>query len=157
MTYAIVRVRGRANVNLDIKDTLAMLRLNRVNHCVIIPETKTYKGMLQKVKDYVTWGEVKQEVLSTLISCCGKLVGGGKITDEYIKSNTQHSSINAFAKTIFDNKEQYSNLKDVKPVIRLHPPIKGYEGIKRAYSVGGALGYRGDAINQLLQRMVLEE
>jgi large subunit ribosomal protein L30 len=113
--------------------------------------------MLQKVKDYVTWGEVKQEVLSTLISSYGKLVGGEKITDEYIKSNTQHSSINAFAKTIFDNKEQYSNLKDVKPVIRLHPPIKGYEGIKRAYSVGGALGYRGDAINQLLQRMVLEE
>jgi len=157
MTYAIVRVRGRANINQDIKDTLAMLRLNRVNHCVIIPETKTYKGMLQKVKDYVTWGEVKQEVLSTLISCSGKLIGGEKITDEHIKHNTQYSSINAFAKTIFDNKEQYSNLKDVKPVIRLHPPIKGYEGIKRAYSVGGALGYRGDAINQLLQRMVLEE
>lgn len=157
MTYAVVRVRGRVDVNPEIKDTLAMLRLHRVNHCVIIPETKTYKGMMQKVKDYVTWGEVKPEVLSKLISCCGKLIGGEKITDEYIKNNTQHSSIKAFAKIIANDKERYSNLKGVKPVIRLHPPIKGYEGIKRAYSIGGALGYRGEAINQLLQRMVVEE
>ncbi|MCK5561102.1 MAG: 50S ribosomal protein L30, partial [Thermoplasmata archaeon] len=41
-----------------------------------------------------------------------------------------------------------------KPIIRLHPPRKGYEGIKRAYTVGGALGYRGKKINELLARMI---
>jgi large subunit ribosomal protein L30 len=42
----------------------------------------------------------------------------------------------------------------VKPVLRLHPPIKGYEGVKRSFSEGGALGYRGKEIEKLIQRMI---
>ena len=48
-------------------------------------------------------------------------------------------------------------MKDVeaaKPVCRLHPPVKGYEGNKRSYRNGGALGYRGEAINDLINRML---
>ncbi len=60
MTLAVVRVRGTLRVKPDIKETLMLLSLNRVNHCVVIPETPEFKGMLQKVKDYVTWGEVEQ-------------------------------------------------------------------------------------------------
>ena len=67
MTYAVIRVRGSVNVRSDIKDTLKMLRLNRVNHCVLVPNTKPYSGMLQKVKDYVTWGEIDDETLKLLM------------------------------------------------------------------------------------------
>ena len=44
----------------------------------------------------------------------------------------------------------------LKPVLRLHPPrgAKGWGGIKRAYSVGGALGFRGQDIEDLAARMV---
>ncbi len=37
----------------------------------------------------------------------------------------------------------------------LHPPRGGFErkGTKVAFNVGGALGYRGDKINALLERM----
>ena len=49
-------------------------------------------------------------------------------------------------------------LKDtpLKPVFRLHPPRKGYDkaGIKKPFSVGGSLGYRGDKINTLLEKMM---
>ena len=41
----------------------------------------------------------------------------------------------------------------LKPVFRLHPPRKGYEGIKRSFKEGGALGYRGEKINHLIRRM----
>jgi len=41
----------------------------------------------------------------------------------------------------------------LKPLFRLHPPRKGYEGIKRSFKEGGALGYRADKINALLRRM----
>lgn len=154
MSYAVVRVRGSVNVKGEIKDSMKMLRLNRANHCVIIPETKTYSGMLQKVKDYVTWGEIKPEILARMIIHRGRLVGDKKITDKYIKANTQFKSVLSFAKAISKGEFKYKDLKDIKPVIRLPPPKKGYEGVKRSYKVGGALGYRGEDINHLLERMI---
>ena len=42
----------------------------------------------------------------------------------------------------------------IKPIFRLHPPRKGYEGIKRPFTMKGALGNRGDKINNLLERMI---
>jgi large subunit ribosomal protein L30 len=154
MTYAVIRVRGSVNVNSKIKDTLKMLRLNRVNHCVIIPDSKTYLGMLQKVKDYVTWGEIKPEILAKMIIHRGKLVGDKKLSDKYLKENSDFKSIMSFAKAISAGEAKYSDIKDIKPIIRLHPPRKGYERIKLSYKVGGALGYRGDAINTLIDKMI---
>ena len=154
MTYAVVRVRGSINVRRSISDTLKMLRLNRVNHCVIIPETAEYKGMLKKVKDYVTWGEVGEPVLTELLTTRGKLMGDKPITNKYLKSNSKFKSLSDFSKYVLEGKTKFTDLKDLKPVIRLSPPRKGYEGIKRPFSLGGALGYRGEKINDLLRRMI---
>lgn len=154
MTYVVVRVRGSVGVKSGILDTMKMLRLNKVNHCVIIPESETYLGMLRKVKDYVTWGEIAPEVLAKMIIHRGKLVGDIKITDKFIKSNSDFKSIMSFSKAVTSGEARYQDLKDIKPVIRLHPPRKGYEGVKRSFRVGGALGYRGDKINTLIDRMI---
>ncbi len=154
MTYAVIKVRSSVNVRRNIKDTLKMLRLNKVNHCVLLPETKSYAGMLQKVKDYVTWGEIKPETLAKMIIRRGKLLGNNKITDSYIKANTKYSSVLAFAKAVVKGEARYHDLKDIKPVIRFHPPVKGYEGVKRSYRAGGALGYRSENINDLIDRMI---
>lgn len=62
-----LRVRGRTGINRDIADTLDMLRLTRINHAVLMPDTPSYQGMLQKSKDYITWGEIDQETLTQLI------------------------------------------------------------------------------------------
>ena len=35
----------------------------------------------------------------------------------------------------------------------LEGKLKGYEGIKRSFKEGGALGYRAEKINALLRRM----
>ena len=82
MTYAVIRVRGIVNVRSEINDTLKMLRLNRVNHCVILPEMKSYAGMLQKAKDYITWGEIMPETLAKMIHSRGRLIGDKKISDK---------------------------------------------------------------------------
>jgi large subunit ribosomal protein L30 len=84
----------------------------------------------------------------------GKLVGDKKLSDKYLKENSDFKSIMSFAKAISTGETKYSDLKDIKPIIRLHPPRKGYEGIKRSFQVGGALGYRGDEINTLIDRMI---
>ena len=157
MTYAAIRVRGTVNIRGDIRDTLMMLRLNRANHCVILPADPSTEGMLQKAKDYITWGELRPEVLAKLILKRGRLESGKSITDSYVKKNTEFKSLIAFSKAVCEGKEKYANLEAVRPVIRLHPPIKGYEGIKRSFVEGGALGYRGDKINDLVDRMIFEE
>lgn len=154
MTYAVIRVRGTVNVKPDIKDTLKILRLNRVNHCVLLPKSKSYSGMLQKVKDYVTWGEIMPETLAKMILHRGRLMGDKKISDRYIKANTNYKSIMSFAKAVSQEEAKYQDIKDIKPVIRLHPPRKGYEGVKRSYKSGGALGYRGEDINEIIGRMI---
>ncbi len=152
-TFAVVRVRGGININKKIKDTLVMLNLTRVNHCVFVPETKDYKGMLQKVKDYVTWGEIDSNTLTEMIKQRGKIKGDRPVTDKYLSENG-YTSIKKFVDSVIEGKTKYSSIKNIKPVMRLSPPRKGFEGIKRSYPVGGALGYRGKAINVLLRRMI---
>jgi len=154
MVYAVIRVRGTVNVNPDIKHTLDLLRLNRVNHCVLLEENKVYKGMLQIVKDYTTWGEIDKETASKLMESKGKLIGDKEITKEHLKSATSYNDFDKLSDAIIDKKFKYSDIPDIKPIFRLSPPKKGYEGIKRSYKNGGALGYRGKEINKLIWRML---
>jgi large subunit ribosomal protein L30 len=154
MTRAVIRLRSSINANHEVKLTMQSLRLNRVNHCVLIPDGKTYDGMLQKIKDFVTWGEIKSDVLTNMIIKRGKLTGGRPITNQYIKDNTKHDSLIKFAEAVTAGAYKYKDLKDVKPIFRLHPPHRGFEGIKRSYNDTGSLGYRGEAINDLILKML---
>ena len=154
MVFAIIRVRGIVNVNPDIKRTLELLRLTKVNHCALLEENKVYKGMLQIVKDYTTWGELDKETLPKLIKSRGMLVGDKQITEEYLKASTSYDNFQKLSQAILDDKFKYKEIPDVKPLFRLHPPKKGYEGIKRSFKNGGALGYRGKDINKLIGRML---
>ena len=72
MVYAVVRVRGTVNIKPDIRKTLELLRLTRTNHCVLVEENEIYKGMLQKVKDYTTWGELSKDTLNKLMKSKAK-------------------------------------------------------------------------------------
>ena len=152
--YAVIRVRGRTGIQKDIRDTLKMLRLTRINHCILLPDKPSYRGMLQKVKDYVTWGEINEETLSRLIRIRGRLMGDKKITDSYIQEKMGFEKIEDLAKAIVEGRVLYKDIPNVKPVFRLHPPLKGWEKIKRHYTEGGALGYRGADINNLILRMI---
>lgn len=151
---AAVRVRGTINVRKDIEDTLRMLRLNRANHATIIPSTPQYLGMLQKAKDHITWGEISQEILTHLIKKRGRLVGGKNITLDFLKKKG-FQSFEELANKIYSSDLKLKDLKDVKPIFRLHPPSKGFEkSLKRAFKDGGETGYRGDKINELIKRMM---
>ena len=81
----------------------------------------------------------------------GRTIGNKKVDEKYFKEKGY--TLEKFVDDFFDKKVKLQDL-DVKPVFRLHPPRKGYEGIKRPYSLGGALGNRGDDINELLNRMI---
>ena len=154
MAYAVIRVRGQPDVSYDIEYTMGLLGVNKVNHCAIVPENASTKGMLQKVKDYTTYGEINAETLAQLIRVRGRLTGDKMITDDYLAENSDFKTVDELAKAIIENDYRMKDVEAAKPVFRLHPPVKGYEGNKRSYKNGGALGYRGEAINDLIARML---
>jgi len=151
---AIVRVRGSIGAREDVCETLRMLGLTRVNHCVVIDDDPAHKGMLQKAKDMITWGEVRREVLEALLRKRGRLRSDARLSDEYVKLNTQFSSIGEFAAAVYKGEAKLSMLPGFKKVFRLHPPSKGYEATKRPFKNMGSLGYRGEKINELILRMI---
>lgn len=64
---AVILVRGIINTKASVKETLRMLGLKRKNTCVIIPDTPSYRGMLNKVKDFVTWGSLDADTENSLV------------------------------------------------------------------------------------------
>nr|AIE92024.1 ribosomal protein L30P (RP-L30, rpmD) [uncultured marine group II/III euryarchaeote AD1000_19_G08]AIF01197.1 ribosomal protein L30P (RP-L30, rpmD) [uncultured marine group II/III euryarchaeote KM3_143_C03] len=156
MTFLVIRVRSDRGVKPKIRHTMSMLNLTKVNHAVLVPDTPAYAGMLQKAKDYVTWGEVDADTISELISQRGRMIGDKPITNAVIKSGSEFSTINALSKAIASGDARTNAVEGMKPVFRLHPPrgAKGWGGIKRSFTTGGALGFRGEAISDLVGRMI---
>ncbi|MFN3527862.1 MAG: 50S ribosomal protein L30 [Candidatus Altarchaeaceae archaeon] len=148
---AIFRVRGRVNVRYDIKKTLEYLKLKYKHNCNIVDDTPEYRGMIEKVKDYVTYGEISKETFKKLLLKRGKTKTGKRITDEILKP--KFSSVDDFVEKFFNNQATLKDI-DLNLPFRLNSPSGGFErkGIKIPYSLGGALGYRGDKINELLEK-----
>ncbi len=151
--YAIIRLRGSVNTKPEIKDTLNMLRLNQINHCVVVPDTPNYRGMIQKVTDYVAFGPVNAETIALILENRGRTVGGEKLTDEYVAQNSSYKSIREFAEALESGKATIKDLPGLNPVFRMHPPRKGHAGLKRTFQQGGALGNYGEEISRLVEKM----
>ncbi|MDH3382372.1 MAG: uL30 family ribosomal protein, partial [Flavobacteriaceae bacterium] len=62
----IIRIRGSIKMHRELKNTFDMFRLYKRNYCVVVSSTPSILGMIQKVKDYITWGEINDETLKLL-------------------------------------------------------------------------------------------
>ena len=151
--FLVIRIRGTTGVIQKTADTLDMLRLNRISHAVIVEENPSYEGMLQKAKDYITWGEIDAELLAKIIAKRGRLPGNVKVTDEYVAENSDYGNIQELAEALIKSEVKLADV-GIKPVFRLHPPRKGYEDIRLSVNEGGSLGYRGEEIKDLAKRML---
>lgn len=140
--YAAIRLKGLVKIREDFVDTLMLMRLNKKMHCVLLNDGSVEKGMLQKVKDRITWGEIDDETLAMLISKRARKSGNVRLTEKE-------------AEAAFKAVKQTGKLpEDVNKVFRLTPPTKGFKfSIKQQYPKG-ELGYRGKEINELLKRMI---
>jgi len=149
--FAIVRLRGEVNLRPEIKDTLAMLHIHRVNHCVVVKEDPHYRGMIQKVKDYVAWGKIDDDTLAMLLERRGRLSANRRLTEQYLKENTPYSSFKELAKAINSGSASLKDLQ-IKPIFRLHPARKGLRTTKKTAQQGGDLGFHPD-LKDLIKRM----
>ncbi len=69
---AVIRLRGTARVPGIIADTLQMLNLHLKNYCSVYKDTPSIRGMLMKVKDYVTYGTIDYAMYKELVSKHGE-------------------------------------------------------------------------------------
>lgn len=150
--FAVIRLRGSAGISRNKKDTLKMLRLKAINNCVIIPEGIDYKGMLEKVKDSATWGEIEKNTLAAMLKKRLRTKTNERIGEKDLKSITGYE-YEKFADVLLEGKIKLKDFEKLEPVFRLTPASKGLKSVKEHYPKGD-LGYRGKEINGLIERMI---
>jgi len=76
---AIIRIKGRVGLRNDINETFERLRLRKKYSCVVLKGSKEEIGMIEKVGDFVAYGEISEEVQKELINKRGKKGKEGKL------------------------------------------------------------------------------
>ncbi len=150
---AIILIRGTVNTHPDVRKTLELFRLKKKHACVVVDDNAVTKGMLQKVKDYVTYGVVSEETFSEIISKRGELVGSVKVDGKNVDAKKVAKAYFASEVKLRDFEEKFN----LKPFFRLHPPKGGFErgGIKKPFTLGGVLGKRDEeGIAKLISKML---
>ena len=101
---------------------------------VLIEDNKVNRGMLKRVKDFVAYGEISDEVLGKLIEARGKPVDKSKKVDLEKAKALDYKGAN------------------MKSFFRLHPPRKGIKA--KVHYPKGVLGNNKEGINKLIERML---
>ena len=149
----VIRIRGTINVSQRERDTMRFLRVDRNNYASIIDDRADFKGMLQKAKDWITWGEPDVETVKEMLEKRGRLPGDARLTEEHVKE-LGFESFEDLATKLVNCEVGLNQIEGLKPFFRMHPPKKGFKkSVKRPYRSKGELGYRGEAINELARRM----
>jgi len=71
----VIRLRGSIKIEKEINDTLRMLHLKRVNTLALLEDNAITRGMIRKVENFVTWGELSDELLKELELGSKKFIG----------------------------------------------------------------------------------
>ncbi len=143
MKFAVLRIRGVRKVRPQIKKTLELLRLKKPNHCVLVEDSPQNKGMLDHVKDYVTYGPVDEAIIYQLVS------KRGRKGNSLLRTTLKEPDLKKIAHEIAGGKK---TVEYMTPIFRLNPPSKGYRDIKLSYPIG-ELGKRED-MAPLLRKMI---
>ena len=151
----VIRIRGDNGLDKIRKDSLRRLRLFKKNSCVVLENKKNLPGILFRLKEQITWGEIDESTFKILLEKRGKLPGNKELTPEYLKEKTK-LDLESFSKEFFEGKKSLKDIPGLKLYFRLSPPVHGFErkGIKKPFSQGGVTGYRKEKINNLIKRMV---
>lgn len=108
-----IRIKGRVGVDKGVEETLGRLRMRKKYVCVVIKPTKENLGMIKKVKDFIAFGEISNEMYEKLKEKRGKKGSNGKIKP-FFRLHPPRKGINSklhFPKGVLgDNKEKINDL-----------------------------------------------
>ncbi len=147
--FLVVRMKGTINVPHWANTTLDLLHLDKRFRATIIPEKENTKGMLNKIKHYVSWQEVDAPTAKELLEKKARKEGYEKLTtDDILKLGFKSSD--DLAKSLAEGTAMLSKLKPLKPWFALAPPKGGFKrSTKRTYGEGGILGNHKELLTQV--------
>jgi large subunit ribosomal protein L30 len=138
---AVVKIRSKIDASDKIKFALDNLRLRNKLRCAVFLDNPSIRGQLRIVKDFTTFGTISEEFLGEMLKKRG---------EEFTTRDQDSKGKIKYGGFLTHDKKKF------KSVLRLHPPVGGFErkGIKKPFNLGGALGDRKDKIKDLIVRML---
>ena len=135
----VIRISGMVNVPKKVQETLFRIGLRRKYAAIVMTANVENKKLINKIRNYVAYGNVKEDVLEKIILIRGqskekKKIDAKKVVKELGKKGLVKQGL--------------------KPFFRLHPPRGGIESKKHFGVSKGVLGDNKEKINDLVLRML---
>ena len=148
-SFLVVRMKGTVNTPYWARTTLDLLHLDKRFRATIIPAKDNTKGMLDKIKHYVSWQEIDIPTTKELLEKKARKGGYKKLTTEDIEK-LGFKSTDDLAQSLAEGTATLSKLKMVKPWFALSPPRGGFKRkTKKMYGEGGILGNHKELLAQV--------
>ena len=131
-TIAVIRMKGRFSLPPVARGAFESFGLIGLYSCTLVPDSASYKGMLQSCKDVVSFGPVEKESVQLLLTKRGKAADGRRLSVA-----KKPEEIAKIAQEILAGKKLSET--GVLPVFRLSPPKGGF-GSRKYHAPYGPLG-----------------
>jgi large subunit ribosomal protein L30 len=151
-----IRIDGTPNVRPPEELTLNSLRMKTRFSTVLLRDDPSVRGMLQRIKDHVTWAEASREDIELLLSNRAKTTEGLGMTPKFVKEKSELAGVSELVSHLQSGKLTLANLREmgIEPCFRLHPPRGGFpRSSKRPFTDRGELGFRKEGLHRLLVKM----
>jgi large subunit ribosomal protein L30 len=135
----VIRISGLVEVSGQINETLSRMRLRRKYSAVLLRESEENLKLLQKVRNFVAYGDIDDSTLALLLEKRGVSIDKKKIDGKVVIEQLK--------------KKDLKDLK-IKPFFRLHPPRGGIDSKLHFPLKKGVLGDNKEKINLLVRRML---
>ena len=76
---AAILIRGEQGIPYAVRDALFSIRLRNKHVCVVLQDTPETRGVLTRCKDYITFGEISEDVKKLLEEKRGVKSTDGKL------------------------------------------------------------------------------
>jgi large subunit ribosomal protein L30 len=151
-----IRIDGAPTVRPPEELTLNSLRMKSRYNTVLLRDDPSMRGMLQRIKDHVTWAEARKEDIELLLSNRARTTEGLGLTSKFVKKKLELAGVNELVSDLQSGKLTLAKLREmgIEPRFRLHPPRGGFpKSSKRPFTDSGELGFRKEGLHGLLKKM----
>lgn len=151
-----IRIDGAPNVRPPEELTLNSLRMKTRFSTVLLRDDPSVRGMLQRIKDHVTWAEARKEDIKLLLSNRARTTEGLGLTSKFLKKQSGLAGVSELVSCLQSGKLTLAKLREmgIEPCFRLHPPRGGFpRSSKRPFTDSGELGFRKEGLHGLLVKM----
>lgn len=158
--FAIVLIRSKNRMPARLKTICKLLRLEKINTCVLAKNNKSTRQMLQKLRNYIAYGYLSVDTLRLLFykrAICRINSKPRNITNEVIEDyfDGELRCMEDLVYNIYTGSPLFKKINSFLLPFKLSCPVKGFKGKKsRDLTEGGSAGNHFDQLHLLLERMI---